>query len=99
MANIQHITNPADQLGELRSQIAALRVQEKEIEDALKRSGIAEHEGDYFRATVSNYDRASVAWKDVAAKFNPSQQLVTAHTTHSDVWSVKVSAKITAKAA
>lgn len=88
-----------DRLGEIRASIAALREQEASIEKSLKAQGAGVFEGSHFRATVSVSERATVAWKDIAAKFDVSPQLKSAHTTHSEVVTIRVSARLTEKLA
>lgn len=91
--------HPVDQLGAIRAQIANLRTQEKKIEEKLKEKGAGAYEGELFRATVSIAPRETVSWKEVAMHFEPSVQLVTAHTTKSEVVSIRLTAKLTDKGA
>jgi hypothetical protein len=79
----------ADQLAEIRAEVKRLQALEKDLAEALKAG--ADPIGLNFRATVISSDRDSVDWKAVAAKLRPSRQLVTAHTRHSTVVSVRVS--------
>jgi hypothetical protein len=88
-----------DSLGQVRAQIAELRKEEAKIEASLKARGHGTYEGSYFRATVSEYEKASVSWKDIALKLNPSVQLVTAHTSYSKVVALNLTARITDKVA
>ena len=80
----------ADRLGELQAQIAALKAEAKIIEDQFKAQGAGQFEGHSFVATVVEADRNTVDWKKVAAKLNPSTQLVTAHTKVTHVVSLRV---------
>lgn len=80
----------ADRLGIIRAEVKNLQDEAKAIEAALKLEGLGRYEGDFYVATVIEAERATVDWKKVAAKLEPSTQLVTAHTKHTTVVSVKV---------
>lgn len=82
-----------DRLGALRSQIADLQDEVKRAEAALQAKGPGVYEGAEYRASVSVFERDSVAWKKIAEKFEPSRQMVQAYTTTSQVSVVKVSAR------
>ena len=84
----------ADELGKLRAEIDALKNSAEFLEDLLKQKGVTEAEGTFFRVRIS-YDVQTkrVNWKDVAAKLNPSRQLVQAHTRVSTSDRVLVTAK------
>jgi hypothetical protein len=84
----------ADELGKLRAEIDALKNSAEFLEDLLKQKGVTEAEGTLFRVRIS-YDVKTkrVNWKDVAAKLNPSHQLVQAHTRVSTSDRVLVTAK------
>ena len=85
-----------DELGQVNAEIAALQEEAKALKTELK-SRIAEGsaaEGDLFRASHSVQHRSSVDWKTVAAKLNPSRQLVQAHTKESEVHTIKVSGRV-----
>jgi hypothetical protein len=73
-------TYTIDTIGNLRAQIAELQAEIKGHEKALKSEGAGYYEGDLFAGTVSEVDTNRVDWKAVAAKLNPSHQLVSAHT-------------------
>ena len=82
--------HPADALGFLKAQIADLKAA-AEIEHArLVAMGVGAHDGETFRASVSVADRDSIDWKAIAAKLEPSRQLVTAHTETKAVTTVRV---------
>jgi DNA-directed RNA polymerase subunit L len=51
-------------------------------------------EGAMFRAAHAVSDRKTVDWKAVAAKFNPSRQLVNAHTKVTEVHAIRVSSRV-----
>jgi hypothetical protein len=88
-----------DALGEVRAKIAEYRNQELMLENVLKSGGAGAYDGLYFRATVSEFERASVAWKEIALKLEPSPQLKAAHTTKSTVVAINVTARSAEKAA
>ena len=71
----------ADELGALRAEIDELRKAATFLEDLLKHKRVTVAEGALFRVAIS-YDvkTKKVNWKDVAAKLNPSRQLVQAYT-------------------
>ena len=86
-----------DTLGHIRAQIADLQAEAKRLEADIKAEGAGTYEGELFRVTVSEVDSQRVDWKAVAAKLEPSRQLVTAHT--KDVHSVRLTVSARKKAA
>ena len=90
--------NTVDRIGELRAQIKLLQDQlkenEKVLKDAARSSGYGwgEFHGDWYRVTVSCYEQARINWQAVAKKLEPSHQLITAHTSHTEVCKLTVSA-------
>lgn len=83
----------ADELGAIRAQQADLKDREREIRTTLIESGIEVFEDNFFRALVVESLRTTIDWKSVAAKLEPSHQLVTAHTSEKEVVSIRVSAR------
>ena len=84
----------ADELGSLRAEIDQLRKAATFLEDLLKHKHVTEAEGDLFRVKISyDIETRRVNWKDVAAKLNPSRQLVQAHTSVTTSDRVLVTAK------
>lgn len=83
----------ADELGFVRAQIADLKDREKDIREVFIEAGVTAMEGKTFRAVVVESLRSTVNWKAVAAKLNPSRQLVTSHTTEKEVTSIRVNAR------
>ena len=84
-----------DRLGTLLATIAEMNAEAKLLKAALQvniDAGDAD-EGDLFRAAHSMAERDTVDWKAVAAKLDPSRQLVTAHTTTKVVHTIRVSAR------
>ena len=84
----------ADELGKLRAEIDTLKKSAEFLEGLLKHKRVVEAEGALFRVRIT-YDIQTqrVSWKDVAAKLNPSRQLVQAHTKVSVSDRVLVTAK------
>ncbi len=83
----------ADELGAIRAQQADLKDREREIRTTLIESGIEVFEDNFFRALVVESLRTTIDWKSVAAKLEPSRQLVTSHTSEKEVISIRVSAR------
>jgi len=82
----------ADQLGKLRAQVKDLQDRAKDLEASLKESGESVIDGAAFHITVSRSERTTVDWKGIAAKLNPSRQLVTAHSTTKETCTLRVGA-------
>ena len=71
-----------DQLGDILAQIKRLTEQADMIKAELKANGSGQYVGDIFSATVyESKGRVSIDWQTIAEKFNPSCQLIQAHTT------------------
>lgn len=83
--------DPVDLLGEVKAQIAALQMVEKDLRDQVAARGPGAYEGDTFRATVSVAERGILDQKAVREKL--SAQFIRAHTHYSDVTTVKVVAR------
>ena len=70
-----------DEYGALDSHIKALQGNLELLKAAIKAQGAGKHEGTMYRATVyESAGRTVTDWKAVAEHFNPSYQLITAHT-------------------
>ena len=84
-----------DDLAATKAQIAELQVIEGALKDALIASGRPVIEGTLHRATVVHCEGKTVVdWAAIAAKLEPSHQLVTAHTSHGRPFdAVRVSSK------
>jgi hypothetical protein len=68
LATISNI-HPADRLGDIKAEIARLSEISKFLEAELKDLGVGSHEGDLFRATVSEVaERSSLCPKAAEAK-------------------------------
>ena len=70
----------ADELGELKAQLAPLLKLEKELKAKLIASGQDAIDGTKYRVTVSHVEIKKVAWQKVAEKLEPSYQLIGAYT-------------------
>ena len=71
-----------DQLLTVKAQLAELEQKEKELKDCLIAAGVPSIEGVLARASVSYCaGREKVDWQTIAMRFEPSRQLITAHTT------------------
>lgn len=70
-----------DQLASVKAQLSDLKALEDQLKAALVESGQVAIDGSAHRATVSHCaGRESIDWQAIAARFNPSRQLITAHT-------------------
>ena len=79
--NVTSNSEIADELGSLRAEIKQLQDSAKALEAILKETGESDFDGDLYHVSISyGVETNRVDWKSVAAKFNPSRQLVTAHT-------------------
>ena len=87
-----------DQLGHIKAEIAELEEREKKLREEIIALGKDEVEGDLFRATVSTASREGKdkVFKDkideLVEKYL-SRQFIAAHTTATEVVSVRVSAR------
>ena len=93
MTKKANVTGLADELGIIRAKMADLKDRETEIREVMIEAGISACEDKKFRAVVVESLRTMINWKAVAAKLNPSHQLVSAHTTEKEVISIRVSAR------
>ena len=68
-AEVFEVTNPVDELGRIRAQIANLKEIEALYLDQIKAAGVGSHDGVAYRATVSKVaDRESLDSKAMEAK-------------------------------
>jgi hypothetical protein len=85
-----------DQLGAVKAQIADLQKIEKELKAELAGTGFSFVDGAQYRASIHWQSHTSIDWRAIAEHFNPSRQLVTAHSSHGDLSPVvRVSARKT----
>ena len=77
-----------DRLATLKAEIARLKTEEDALKDVLI-------EGTQHRAAISHCaGRELIDWKTIAAKFNPSRQLIAAHTSQGEPYAtVRLSAR------
>jgi hypothetical protein len=80
-----------DHAGAIDSEIKALEKQLATLKTAIKACGTGKHAGFVFSANVIDSERTTTDWQTIAARFNPSHQLVSAHTTHAVVQSIRFS--------
>ena len=90
--------NTIDTLGALLAQIADLTKQADAIKDELKDSATAPNgskvfEGDMFKATVIESNRATVNYKKLLADLGVTEDTVAKYTSTSAVFSVKVTSR------
>lgn len=78
-----------DRLAEIKAQLSELSEEEKNLKAVLIESGFEAIDGTLLRATISHVEgRTAVDWATIAAKFNPSPQLVNAHTKQGEPYTV-----------
>lgn len=71
-----------DQLGALDAQIKALTKQADTLKASIKAHGPERYNGSQFSALVFESEGRTITdWRAIAEKFEPSRQLITAHTT------------------
>jgi hypothetical protein len=85
MSNIiitSDIFSMIDQAGSIDAEIKALEKQLATLKTALKTMENGKHSGFVFSATVVPVKATTKTdWATIAARFNPSHQLISAHTT------------------
>jgi hypothetical protein len=86
-----------DELGGLKARISELQNREKQIKEMLSGCGYQSVDGQQYRASIAWTDgRISIDWRAVAEHYNPSRQLVTAHTSTGEAFAtIKVTARKT----
>ena len=78
----QALAAKVDELGALRAVIADLTKQADRIRTELEDAGLSEIDGRHFRASFAQVaGRTLTDWQTIAQRFNPSRQLIAAHTT------------------
>jgi hypothetical protein len=81
-----------DELGAIKAQIADLEIREKKLRDQLVAIGPGAYDGDNYRATVSSSERDTLDMKAVREKL--TKQFIRAHTSTTEVTTVRVDARI-----
>lgn len=90
-----NLTSAIDRLGNIKAQIAALKKEEDALKAVLIENGVGAYEGDVWRATVSVAERSNLDLDAVREKL--SAQFLRAHTTVTEVTSVRVVARTNVK--
>jgi hypothetical protein len=73
-----------DEIGSIRAEIKRLEAINKQLTDQLKDTGAGKHTGALYKSTVYAVpEKTTVDWKAVAMHFEPSRQLITAHSSTS----------------
>lgn len=82
-----------DELGAIDSEIKRLTKQKEALAAQVKAEGVGRYSGAIYEGLVyASEGRVSVDWEAIAAKFNPSRQLIAAHTKQgAPIVSLKVS--------
>ena len=88
MSNIAALV---DDYGLVSAQIAELEIKKKAIRAQLLEAGEGPFEGDFYRVTVSHSTRETLDMKAVRAKL--STQFIVAHTTETDVITLRASVR------
>lgn len=89
----QTVGQLVDRLGVLKASMAAAKDEAESIEKFLKELGAGRYSGTMFDSVVSESERTTTDWKAVAAKLEPSRQLVTAHTSTAAVTMIRTTAR------
>lgn len=99
MNSVINLGDLVDQLLTVKAQLAELEAREREIKDCLIATGESTIEGILARASISHCaGREKIDWQTIAERFNPSRQLIVAHTTTGQPFHViRVSARKGAK--
>lgn len=90
--NIDPRLSTADQLGLVKAEISRLQELKRQLKADVVACGETVH-GDFYDATPVFANVTSVDWKTIALKFEPSRQLIAAHSTRSVRTSVRVSSR------
>lgn len=88
MLNGNNLAATIDKLGVVKAQLAELKQQENDLKQALIELGVGAYEGTFFRATVSESERATLDMDAVREKLSP--QFIAAHTNVTQVTTVRV---------
>lgn len=84
-----------DQLAELRERIAALKVQEMELEDLLKDNGEGRYAGSNVDVLVYKQERHYTDWKSLAQYLSIPRRVINRFTEPQDVMCLKLVSKRT----
>ena len=73
-----------DEIGTIRAEIKRLETINKQLTEQLKDTGAGKHTGAIYKSTVYAVDpKTTVNWQAIAMHFEPSRQLITAHSSTS----------------
>lgn len=94
----EELAQIVDELAQVRAQIADLQEVEKTYKAALIAANAPAIDGTLHRVTISQTTRTITDWQTIAQRFDPSPQLIRAHTTQTaPSFTVRVTArKVTA---
>ena len=95
MKNDNILGHIVDKLAQVKAQIADLKIDEQNLRQDLIKSGESVIDGVYHRAAISESEgKVTVDWKAIAMHFNPSRQLIKAHSSQGDDYvTVRISAR------
>jgi hypothetical protein len=80
MKNTPELSAIVDRIAQLKAQISDLTQEEAALKAALIESGLEAVNGSEHRAAISWTFRKTTDWRSIAEKFDPSRQLIAAHT-------------------
>lgn len=86
------LVETVDRLLLLRAELKSLQDEARALEELIKDSGLSRIEGVHGVANVTRSDVTRVDWAAVAKRLEPSRQLITAHTTHTERVQVRLAA-------
>lgn len=73
-----------DEIGAIRAEIKRLESINKQLTDQLKDAGAGKHVGALYKSTIYPVEpKTTINWQAVAMHFEPSRQLITAHSSKS----------------
>ena len=80
MKNTPELSAIVDRIAQLKAQISDLTQEEAALKAALIDSGLDAVNDSEHRAAISWTVKKSTDWRSIAEKFEPSRQLIAAHT-------------------
>lgn len=87
------VYNMVEEIAAIDAAMAELKARRDALRDELIDLGPGSYEGPTHVATVFESERRITDWRAVAERFNPSRQLVAAHTAVTTTVSVKLASK------
>jgi hypothetical protein len=85
-----NLTALIDAFADLKARTAALKKEEDALKAALAELPRGAYESDQFRLNVIECEVETIDWKAIAARLEPSRQLVAAHTSSREQRSYRV---------